>query len=219
MALPPDVGIFESPVHTICINAAWWSHISGAVTQLLQRDSWGGTESEVDAALQSIYELLSVGLPTTECEGTVIYPQHASLWHDESHVVTGGDLVTVALSDAPFSIPNAFYNTVTYQDSFSDGDSFGQPLLLDAGEYTFYALGARNTAHGLIDWYLDDSLTPFISGQDWYNSSPEANVTQSGALTLPTAGLHTITGVLNGKNPSSLAYAMALAKFWFTRDI
>lgn len=217
MVQPPSTGIFESPVHTLCINAAWWSHVSGVIAQLQYDDVWDGTDEEIETARQQIYDLLSVGLPTEECEGIMIYPQHATLWHDESYVLVGGDLVTVALSDAPFSIPNAFYNVVSYQDSFADGDSFGQPFLLAAGDYTFHALGARNTAHGLVDWYLDDSPTPFVSGQDWYGSSPEANVIQAGAVNVPTNGLHTLTGLVNGQNPSAVAYATAFTKFWLKR--
>lgn len=67
--VPPSVGIFDGPVHKLCINAEWWAHISGEISRLLYRDAWAGTDTQIEDAVQSIYRLLNVGEPTDDCEG------------------------------------------------------------------------------------------------------------------------------------------------------
>lgn len=63
----PEVDICAGPVHTICINAEWWSHLSGMVARLTYRDAWLGTDNEVHDAIESIYKILNVGKPTMSC--------------------------------------------------------------------------------------------------------------------------------------------------------
>lgn len=212
MAQPPDTGIFESPVHSICINAAWWSHISGVIAQLTYRDYWSGTESDVDAAVQAIYELLNVGEPNLECEASV-YPNHASMWHDESTVLTGGALVTFSPATAPIAKTDHYYNVAAYQSTFANGDSFYQPFLLAAGTYNFGVLGLFNNVHGMLDWYLDEAL--IVTSQDWYSGSVVQNRIFTNVVNVPTSGAHMLKGVVNGKNAAALAYAMSLTKYWF----
>lgn len=212
MALPPSTGISESPVHTICINAAWWSHVSGVMTQLLSEGAWDGTESQKEAAVQAIYELLNVGEPTPECEGGV-YPNHATLWHDESTILTGGAFVTFSPATAPIGKTDHYYNVAAYQATFSDGDSFYQPFLLQAGTYNFGVLGLFNNVHGMLDWYLDDEL--IVTAQDWYFGSVVQNRIFNDVVTVPTSGAHVLKGVVNGKNPAAFAHAVSLTKYWF----
>lgn len=64
---PPDVGVCDGPVFTVCVNTKWWAHCSGMIGRLLYRDAWVGTESEIDDAIQSIYTILDVGEPTMGC--------------------------------------------------------------------------------------------------------------------------------------------------------
>lgn len=64
---PPDVDICAGPVHTICVNAAWWSHISGMIARLTYRDAWAGTDAEISDAIESITKILNVGRPTMGC--------------------------------------------------------------------------------------------------------------------------------------------------------
>lgn len=55
-AIPPTA-LNEMPTRCLIINAAWASHVIGALEVLAQPDVWIGTESEVEAAIQVILEL------------------------------------------------------------------------------------------------------------------------------------------------------------------
>lgn len=209
----PTQDVFDSPVYRVCVNEFWWSCVNGAIANLLYRSAWEGTDDEIDRAISSISKILNVRATHSDCEDTVQYPQHATLWHDEATVLTGGGLVRVSPADAPFSIADSFYNVGAYQSSAANGDSFEQRLVLDAGNYTFYALGLQNNVHGKVDWSLDGTI--FASGQDWYHASVQANIIKTASLTVATGGQHILTGVMNGKNASSGAYALPLTKYWF----
>lgn len=64
---PPTQDICDGPVYTICVNAFWWSHISGMIERLLYRDAWTGTEDEVHRAIEQVSKILNVGRPTMGC--------------------------------------------------------------------------------------------------------------------------------------------------------
>lgn len=209
---PPATGIFDSPVHKLCINAAWWSHISGMITPLTYEGAWEGTQEEIDDAQQAIFKLLNVGLPTEEC-GDTVYLNHATLWHDESIVLAGGGFTRISPAASPFSIAGHMYNAAAYQSTFTNSDSFHQPFLIAAGDYNFRVLGLHNNVHGLADWYLDN--VSFLTGQDWYASSIQPSIIKSGTVTIADSGLHDLKCIVNGKNGSALAYGLTLTKYWF----
>lgn len=212
---PPAVGIADSPVHTICINAEWWSHISGIITQLTYREAWEGTDDEISDAIEAIYEVLNVGLPATDCGAVVSYPQHATLWHYQSRILTGGAMTNISLADAPNNIHGGWFNILTYQSTFANADSFEQPFFLAAGDYDFYVLGGKNTFGGKLDWYLDSEVTPFWTGEDFYASAVQTNVIEHHTLTIPTDGNHLLKGVVNGRTSPSGAYFIPLINYWF----
>lgn len=60
---PPTRGIFDYPYTCFKINRQWASHVLGALESLTQRDSWLGTDEQIDAAVNSI-ELFSASLMT-----------------------------------------------------------------------------------------------------------------------------------------------------------
>lgn len=204
----PTAAWTDAPLFCLAVNDEWVSHILGVMTALDQPDTWIGTEDEIYAARQQVNEIMLALMTTCEEPVSVQYPQHATLFHDESTVLSGAAL-TVA-SDAA-----NFYHVYAYQASGANGDSFSQLCALDAGDYVFHVLGGGSNLCGKIDWYLDDDMTPFLSGQDWYTSAATPNIFQTGTLTIATAGRHTLKGVMNGKNGSSFAYVAPLTKYWF----
>src|SRR4051794_8953325 len=86
-------------------------------------------------------------------------PARAIMWHDEALVLSGG-AITRSLE------VNQQYNIVSNQASPANGDSFTNACFIKEGTYTFTVLGQKKGDAGKIDWYLDDSVTPFITGQD-----------------------------------------------------
>jgi hypothetical protein len=90
----------------------------------------------------------------------------------------------------------------------SDAVSFTHAFYLAAGSYTMNVAGERWLANGKIDWYIDNVLV--VSGQDWYQTYSELNVTQTATVTVPTSGQHTLKGVVNGQNAGSSGYQMRL---------
>ena len=94
-----------------------------------------------------------------------------------------------------------------------DGVYWTQSFMLVAGTYTFYALGVTNTDRGIIDWYIDDVLV--ISGQDWYNSPAQRDITKTtSSITVTGNGRHVLKGIVNGKNGSSSNYGVSLTTYW-----
>lgn len=207
----PTAAWNDAPLFCLVVNGEWVSHILGALEVLDQYDTWLGTDEEIDAARQNVNEIMLALM--TPFEDIVSYPQHINFWHDEATVLTGGSLVRGSLADSPYFVSNSFYNTITYQATAANGDSFSQSFLADAGDYVFRALGAHNAVHGKVDWYLDDESEPFVT-QDWYNSTLQANIIKSASVNIPSAGRHTIKGIVNGKNAASGAYALPLTKYW-----
>lgn len=210
----PTAAWNDTPLFCLIVNDEWVSHILGVLEALDQPDTWIGTEAEIQAAKDNVNEIMLALM--TKLEDILQYPQHATLWHDEATIISGGGLTRSSLNQAPYNVANGFYNTLSYQSSAANGDSFSQTMMLEAGDYNFFALGANNSSHGKVDWYLDSEASPFISGQDWYNATLQANIIKSGTVTVSYGGRHTLTGIVNGRNAgNSLAYALPLTKYWF----
>lgn len=203
----------DAPLFCLQVNDQWVSHLLGVLEALDQPDTWIGTDEEIFAARQQVNQIMNALMTGCEDSVSVQYPQHATLWHDEATVLVGGALVRGSLADSPYNIGDSFYNTITYQSSVANGDSFAQPVMLDAGDYTFFALGAHNNVHGKLDWYLDDEI--FITGQDWYASSVQANQIKFGSVSIATAGRHTLKAIVNGTSAPSGYHAIPLTKYWF----
>ena len=142
--------------------------------------------------------------------GNAIYPRRATMWHDESTVLSGNDL-------RHYLDPNAqLYNTRTNQDPAANGDSFSNGFLLAAGNYTLSLLGSTGAVFGKVDWYVDDALQ--ISGQDWYSAATARNVVKRAPIGVAADGWHTLKGVVNGKHASSTGFYITLTKLWIMAE-
>lgn len=62
---PFDVG---NKLYSVCVNGEWWARMLGALEALLNNDTWQGTLTEQQAAVQEATRLLS---SLSECEGEV----------------------------------------------------------------------------------------------------------------------------------------------------
>lgn len=209
----PNAALTDEPRLCLTINAEWAEHVLGVLQVLDQPDAWLGTDEEIDAAREAVNQMYVMLM--TECE-PIMYPRFAEIWHDTAIVTNGGGLVSLSLAPSPFNRLGQFYNLVTYQSSYADGDEFKQNIVLDAGDYTFNVLGGQNAIGGLLDWYLDDETTPFSAGMDWYDASEQINIKKVDTVTIAVAGRHVLRGVVNGHNPSSGAYFIPLVKYWFS---
>ena len=206
----PTSDVDSASLVSIQVNENWLGVLLSAVSILEDPETWTDATDTERAEQQAftLYQLIrNAGEPVT-----AEYPKHVTFWHDEATVLSGGSLLRSTLADPPYSAGNSFYNTISYQNPPADGDSFEQSFLAAAGDYNFRALGANNSVHGKIDWYIDD--VPFLTGQDWYNGTMQANIVKSTTVTIATSGAHTLKGVVNDKNALSGAYAMALTKYW-----
>lgn len=135
------------------------------------------------------------------------FPVHATLWHDES-VATVGAALAHAIDLAQF------YSVMTYNGTPTNGDTFEQEFFIAAGTYTLFVLGETFNSAGRIDWYLDAEGSPQIALQDWYSGGAVYNVVKSGAITITGDGVHTLRGVVNGKNGSSSSFYVQFTKMW-----
>lgn len=137
-----------------------------------------------------------------------IYPQRATLFHDEALVTVGSALLATNHDE------NQAYAVNQRQDTpAADGDTFTQSFTLTAGTYTFVVVGYTDANRGKIDWYIDDVL--IVSGQDWYSATGTYNVVKTHTgITVSGSGRHVLKGVVNGKNASSSGYFYTLTKYW-----
>lgn len=142
-------------------------------------------------------------------EALMNYSREVTIWQDQTIVQSGGALTVQ--HDASQN-----YGFLAYISTPIDGNEFmHKDILLDAGEYVFTALGATNALQGKIDWFLDGDQIGSI--QDWYTASVVYNALKAETVHVDTAGYHTLTGVINGKNASSGGYYMTLTKIWFRK--
>lgn len=209
----PEAAWNDAPLFCLRVNGDWLSHIMGVLTALDQPDTWLGTDEEIEAARQQVNEIMLAFMDV--CEEETVYPTHATMFHDESSVLTGGDLVRFSPASSPYLIPDHYYNFAAYQNTANEGDSFTQPFVLAAGDYSFGVLGLHNNVNGMVDWYVDDTL--IVTAQDWYATGPEANIVKVNTVTISPSGLHTIKGVLSDTNEFSIAFGLPLTKYWFER--
>jgi hypothetical protein len=99
------------------------------------------------------------------------------------------------------------------ESSHANADSFTLGVFLAAGSYTMSVLGLAYTSRGKLDWYIDDVAV--VTGQDWYDAGLTANVTKTATVAVATDGMHTLKGIVNGKNAESTDYYYVLTKIWF----
>lgn len=138
-----------------------------------------------------------------------VFPQRFSVLFDE--------VLSYNVSDTPLALTMPIdtlqiLNYYCYQTTPNDGDYFTCSFVLKAGTYTCYAIGVTANNRGKIDWSLDGASQ--TTGQDWYNLTPQNNITKSFSLTVLTDGYHVLKGVMNGKNASATNYYWALSKIW-----
>jgi hypothetical protein len=141
---------------------------------------------------------------TTPGGATVSYPTRATMWHDESTVVTGNALTIV-------KDPAMSYYHYAYQNAAANGDTFTQSFVLASGTYTFSVLGYTNTNRGKVDWYIDDVLV--VGDQNWHSAGPTGNVIKTSSVTVSSDGVHVLKGI--AKLGDGGGYNLLLTKFWF----
>jgi hypothetical protein len=85
-----------------------------------------------------------------------------------------------------------------------DGNSVSCEFACRAGTYTIEVLTAKGAAFGIVDVYLDGVLIDGTNDLYAASSTPNTKLTTTGVVL--TAGTHTITVTVNGKNASSSDY-------------
>jgi hypothetical protein len=142
----------------------------------------------------------------TGLSGENIWPQRATMFHDESTVITGNAL--------RFSIyTTQKYNYREYQYTPANANSFSNSFVIKNGTYSITFCGKTGSDFGKIDWYLDG--VKIIEGQDWYSAASAENVEKTTInIAITTNGYHRLIGTVNGKNDSSTSYYIALTKYW-----
>ena len=140
-----------------------------------------------------------------------IYPQRATIWHDESTALTGAPIASYYWASQNYMIRSL-------QNPGANGDSFSNSFLIKQGTYSIYFLGDTSNDRGILDWSIDG--TNIVSSQDWYSSGQTYNVIKTSSnIIITTSGYHVLKGVVNGKNVLSSAYYIDLTKIWLKPSI
>jgi len=147
-----------------------------------------------------------IKFPDGTTETTAAVPISATLWGDQSSVVSGSALLMQHDTGQNYAM-------YSYQNPANNGDTFQQGFVLKAGTYTMNVLIVTYATQGKVDWYIDNTLV--WSGMDTYSSGVIYNVLQTQSVTIVGSGAHTLKGIVNGKNASASAYAIPWTKIWF----
>ena len=150
-------------------------------------------------------DLTDGGATTLHSHAGPALPKSATMWHDQSLVLVGGQIET-----DQDTVP---YYTLASQTAADDGDSWSNGFYIRAGTYTLNLLIKKSSSSGLLDLYIDDSL--ISSGNDFYHFSDLGNqIITIGSVIISSDGYHSLKGIVNGKNASSAGYWIYITKMW-----
>lgn len=204
LPVPPNPAD-EPPQSAIIFNLDWLPVVLYGLAELRDIDIW---DSPPEDTLARIDDLISKFVDPVEDILTMIFPKHATLWHDEAKVITGNTLLINQIANTQA------YNQFAYQNTANNGDSFQQDIFLEAGEYTLSVLGVSTSTSGSLEWWVDDAIE--IAGQNWYSATFQSNVIKTDTITVPTSGHHKLIGLVNGKQGSD--YFIILTKYWLSKN-
>jgi hypothetical protein len=147
---------------------------------------------------------ITIGVPMNG--PAISYPKRATMWHDESTVLTGNALFVYTHASQ--------FAGGAYQTPSADGDSFTNSFFISSGTYNFKVLTSDYSDRGKIDWYIDG--VSIATGQDHYTATAQYNQIHTVSnVTISKSGYHVLKGIVNGKNVSSTSYFIAITKMWF----
>lgn len=129
----------------------------------------------------------------------------AVMWHDQSVKTVGNAFTSSRDTNAP-------YNTVVYQNTSANGDTWTNGFVIKAGTYALKLMGSTGTGNGKLDCYIDN--VNLGTTLDWYASPAVKGSILTISNVVLTDGYHTFKGVVNGKNASSSGYDIILTKIW-----
>ena len=150
----------------------------------------------------------SAGVASIAAAGaTPIYPEFCHLHHHAATVTSGA-----AISFATFNLFE--YRGYWGQITSLSGNEWTQSVFLREGLYEFKIMGLRGPNSGILEIYIGSSLE---ITQDRYNGSNIGVVDTFTNITIPSSGVHVMTGRVNGKNPSAGLHQILLNAYWFKR--
>ena len=186
-------------------NLCWLS--GSAITRIALTDTTGGNFA-IGSRLRviGIKNEPFVNAVSGEGSGTIVYPQRATMWHDEALAISGGAMAAAVISPQIFN--TASVTTVT-----AIGSAFSHSFMLASGSYIFNVLGITSSNMGIIKWTFDG--VDLIIDQDWY-SGGVLNAVKTSSIVITGSGRHLLVGTTTGKNSSSSNYFIQLTKYWIT---
>lgn len=201
----PTTAWNEAPLLCLQVNDQWAAHIYGALEALAQRDTWLGTEAEIDSALDTVDQIISALMEACVQQ---IFPQSDFLFHYGAKVITGNAINTVVNA-------SQLFNFTARQDAAAQYDRFEQYPLLDTGTYTLTVLGLAAPSRGIVDWEIDGVS---VGSMDFYAAAGAPNTVFSiSDIVIGTPGRKTLAGIANSKNASASDYYITLTAYWLTR--
>lgn len=168
----------------------------------LQIDT-GNVAAYLDGAILVEGNTVAQYSPTTPSFNQL--PRRATLWHQNSAVVSGNVVANAVLS-------TQMYNILSGQSPAQNHDTFTQSFWLQRGTYTLRFLGQSGPTKGIVSWELDGVTLP--TTHDWYSAALAQNVIKSVVVDIQGNGLHTLTGSVINKTTPSTGYSLAFTKFW-----
>lgn len=118
----------------------------------------------------------------------------ASFYPDEVAIVNGNDI--------SLTLHGTLDEIYGHQDTSAINDEWEHGAYLSANAYTLRIRVIKTSASGILKLYIDDVLEATI---DLY-AAADAVSWQQAAFIIGTSKWHTITGLVDSKNPSSSGY-------------
>jgi hypothetical protein len=163
----------------------------------------GDSEFDLDIAPSASSSLLVARLVPTVAP-SFEYPVAATMWHDQSRVISGNALSIV--QDG-----NQRYAHFAYQSTSSVNDVFETGFVISAGTYTLAALGLADSNCGKPEVFVDGVS---VGTMDFYAAGTTYNAIKTIANVTLTAGYHKIEFKCSSKNGASSGFNLPLTKIY-----
>ncbi len=155
---------------------------------------------EINAAMMNALAtaLEAIGTP-------VVY--RGTIFHDESTVISGSAIEMVFTSFSSVSVAYA-----RQASPYAIGDEFKNGVFLSADTYTMIVSALRNTASGIVTWYVNDVV---VGTTDIYFGGSDYEDLTIAGIVITEAGWQQIRGEVTSKHASSTNYAVGIIKISF----
>lgn len=197
-AIPPT-NWNDTPTWCLRVNDEWGAHVLGVLEALAQRNTWLGTEAEIDAAIDNVDRLIESFATAVCSEGDVFIIGEIRHFAVESAIPSGwqichGQAISRTTFADLFAVIGDVYGVGDSSTTFNVPNYMGRTFVgaTGSGDYVVGATGGEESVSLTIPNLPAHSHTGVVSPNN--PVSNRAVVSTGGVQTVRTAGTSDNTG-------------------------